>query len=334
MNGLLNRVIRRFHCHNAHHRVAWDALPLVRTDAGRRLVRLLTRHHRRYLRGAIDPDIRFRDFQNHVIHARDGYWGGAPRVAHAWYERVQRYLRTERYSDAAHACGVLSHYFSDPFHPLHTHHDARERLLHGPIEWSIHRGYDAIHQAWKQGDCRVVFQLSSEPHWLGEAILHGARFANGKFETLLDGYNPADTLDAPLHALTTDARLALIELLGLMLTGWARVLERAAADAERIRNGSLPVFGKTIPFGLATGRAPVQLFVKRYVDSRLRSDVVCQLDEWRDTGNVIESLPTEVDVVHRVVQVRADERRWKRDREQRLRSQRTRILVRPRRRAA
>ena len=184
-------ILRAAHCQSTHHRIALDALPLVQTDSGERLANLLLKHHHRYLTGAVDPDARFRDYQNHVIHAAQGFWGGAPRVAHQWYDRLQRYLREDRFADAAHAAGVLSHYFTDPLQPLHTQHCDRERILHRPIEWSIHQSYDAILRCWQQDDLRVVFQLSEGPGWLGEAMLHGASFSNRKYVDLLDDYDLA-----------------------------------------------------------------------------------------------------------------------------------------------
>ena len=155
----LSSFLQRLHCSSTHHYFALDALPLVQTPGGKRLVRVLLRHHERYLRGATDPDTRFRDYQNHVIHVKDGYWGGAPRMAHKWYDRMQRYLRTNRFSDAAHAAGVLSHYFTDSFQPLHTEHSELERVLHRPIEYSIYHAYSDIYRLWRDSQMEVVFQL-------------------------------------------------------------------------------------------------------------------------------------------------------------------------------
>ncbi|MEM9646066.1 MAG: DUF4332 domain-containing protein, partial [Planctomycetota bacterium] len=111
MNPLLT-ILRAAHCRSTHHFFAVDALPLVQTGAGKRLVSWLMRHHDRYLTGAKDPDTRFRDFHNHVVHVADGYWGGAPRLAHQWYERLQKSVRERDFSEAAYAAGVMSHYFT------------------------------------------------------------------------------------------------------------------------------------------------------------------------------------------------------------------------------
>ncbi len=299
----------------------------MQTNAGRNLSRLLRRYQRCYLTGATDPDTRFRDFQNHVIHTRDGFWGGTPRVAHAWYERLQRYLRTNRFADAAHAAGVLSHYFADSLHPLHTHNDPIEKILHGPIDWSLHCGYESILESWQQNDLQVVFQLSTGPGWLGEAILHSARYANRKYETLLEGYDPSRTLVDPLGALSPEARTAMAEIFGLTITGWARVLERAAADAEIARGGCLPRFGLTLPTVVAAARIPTRWYSGWSEDRDLRNEVAELLDEWRISGRVEKHLPAEVDIVHRVIRVRENEKNWNRQRRERLNSRRTTIGV-------
>ena len=190
-------ILRSTHCRQTHQYIALDAIPMVQTEAGKRLAKLLLNHYDRYLSGAMDPDTRFRDFQNHVIHVTDGYWGGAPRVAHKWYDRMQRYLREQRYSDAAHAAGVISHYFTDPLQPLHTQQCEREKVLHRPIEWVVSTQYKALFQTWKRNDLRIVFELSDRCGWLGEAILHGARFSHRRYNQVLDEFDLIQALEDP-----------------------------------------------------------------------------------------------------------------------------------------
>ena len=99
----LHSLVRSAHAIGTHQRLVVDALPHVKSAAGHRLVRWLLYHHRSMLRGAVDPDERFRDFHNHILHVADGYWGGAPRVAHQWYGRLVTHLIAERFDRAAHA---------------------------------------------------------------------------------------------------------------------------------------------------------------------------------------------------------------------------------------
>lgn len=316
----LHRILRATHCCSTHHYFAIDALPMVQTAAGRRLVSLLLRHHRRYLSGATDPDTRFRDFQNHVVHVSDGYWGGAPRVAHQWYDRMQRHLRENRFSDAAHAAGVLSHYFTDPLQPLHTQQCERERVLHRPIEWSIVNAYDEILGCWRDDQLRVVFQLSEGPTWLGEAILYGARIANRRYQQLLELYDVDAVATNPAAALNDSLRATMSELFGLAITGWARVLERAAADAEATRVGALPKASIAWPTTVAVLRAPLRRWGRRLAFQREQHAVLQLVDEFRQTGEVQKHVPAEVDVVHQVVRIHDEQRRWNQLHQQRLAS--------------
>ena len=326
MNAL-STILHAADCYNTHHFFAIDALRLVQTEAGKRLARLLLRHHDRYLTGAIDPDIRFRDFQNHVIHVTEGYWGGAPRMAHRWYDRMQRYLRTDRFSDAAHAAGVLSHYFSDVMQPLHTAVCEREKVHHRPIECSVTESYDAIYRRWKDDEMRIVFQLSDRCDWLGEAMLHGARFANRKRDLLLNGHDIEATAQDPGSGLDGHARAALAEIFGLTITGLARIFERAAGDAEAARGRELPNISLALPTLLAGIDAPWRRWIGSRIRRAERLEVRALIDEFRRTGTLQKHLPVEVDITHRVVQVFHDEQRWRHDRKQRLDSRLTVVRV-------
>ena len=165
-------------------------------------------------------------------------------------------------------------------------------------------------------------------------MLHGARYASGKYEILLDGYDPNHTLDDPIQAMSADAQAAMSEMFGLTITGWARVLERAAKDAEAESGKPLPRFGNALSIALATARIPTQRFAGWSEHCDLRIQVARLLEEWLVTGTVQHNLPTEVDIVHRVVRVRRDEQLWKRERARRLESRSTSITVQPRRLAA
>ncbi|MCA9138754.1 MAG: zinc dependent phospholipase C family protein, partial [Planctomycetales bacterium] len=197
----LHWVIRNAHCLGTHQRFAVDALTMLQTDAGKRFAAWLLYYHRAFLRGAVDPDIRFRDYHNHILHVRDGYWGGAPRVAHQWYERLQKYLRAERFRDAAHAAGVLSHYVTDVIQPLHTISTDREALVHRPMEWSIDQSYDRIVQRWNDDGVDVMIRLSDKPGWLGSLMMHSAKYASVRSELLVRRYHFQDGVRDPSKGL-------------------------------------------------------------------------------------------------------------------------------------
>lgn len=274
-------------------------------------MRVLLRHHRRYLLGATDPDTRFRDYQNHVIHVKNGYWGGAPRMAHKWYDRMQRYLRTNRFSDAAHAAGVLSHYFTDPFQPLHTEYSELEKVLHRPIEQSIYRGYSEIYQLWRSSQMKVIFQLSNRVSWLGESMLHGSQYANRKFGVLLDQYDLMSAVENPRTGLSSDARNSLAEIFGLAITGWARVLERAAQEAEHEREKKIPFHLVSPSMLTSTCRAPFGLLQQYLGSRREQKEIISMIDEYANEGKLVHQTPAEIDVVHRVADIYQSEKEWR-----------------------
>ncbi|TWT56394.1 zinc dependent phospholipase C family protein [Allorhodopirellula solitaria] len=317
MRGLqtpLLSILRAMHCRSTHHRFALDALPLIRSAAGVRLGRHLLSNHSRYLAGAKDPDLRFRDFHNHVIHVDDGYWGGAPRVAHQWYERLQRYLRTNRWGDAAHAAGVLSHYFTDPIQPLHTSQSKVDRILHRPLEWSVTKSYASLRKQWQADTSRTVFQLSDGPGWLGEAILTASGVAHEYRDTLLAHYDLKAARKNPAAAWDDVSRDRVSQLIGLCITGWARVLERTAEDAERARDRPLPRRGAVLPL-LSAGVSTPRHLLLRSLEHRLeRKKVNAMIDEFAATGEVVRHMSSEQRVMEKVCRVYVREREYQRQR--------------------
>lgn len=310
MNPILS-ILRAAHCRSTHHYFAIDALPLVQTAAGKRLASWLVRYHDQYLTGAKDPDTRFRDFQNHVVHVNDGYWGGAPRVAHRWYDRLQRYLREGRYDDAAHAAGVISHYFTDPIQPLHTAQTPQEKVLHRPIEWSITTAYDQIYQRWLRQDTRVLFRLSEGPEWLGESILHAAKFANRRYDPMVSAYRLDRGAKDPPTGFGEEGQQIIADLFGIAITGWSRVIERMALETELRLGKQLPTASTSVGAVLACVRVPARLWMRRIVNKRERAAIADLVEEFTRTGDVVQNLSNEVDVMNRVVKIHADERAYR-----------------------
>ena len=313
----LCQMVRDMHCRSTHHLFAIDALNLVQTPAGNRLVGILLRHYSAYLKGAIDPDTRIRDFHNQILHAEDGYWGGAPRVAHQWYNRLQNHLRDGNYPLAAQAAGLLSHYFTDPIQPLHTASSDREALVHRPLERSIYVCYEQILQRWREDEMRVVFQLSSDSKWLESAMLRSAQFAYRRFSVLVNSYHFDKGVESPAEGFDDVSITVLSELIGLAITGWARVIERAARDAESLTGNSLPAFSTAWPIARSSLTIPVSYWGRRC--RRLIDDfeIHSMADEYRTKGRLEKWLPDEVDIKRRVNQIYHDEKRYRAENERR-----------------
>lgn len=320
----LHALVRKTHCLGTHPLFAIDALQSIHSDPGKRLAAWLLHHHRDYLRGSVDPDLRFRDYHNHLIHVHESYWGGAPRVAEQWYRRLQKYLRTERMRDAAHAAGVLSHYVSDVIQPLHTVSSDREALIHRPMEWSIEQCYERILETHRERRTVVVLHLSDDPGWFGSMMLHLAQFANQRSALLLDRYRFEDGVRNPHDGLDEVSVACLGELFGLAHTAIAQVLQRAASETESCAGHPIPRCGSgnfttgARLFG-ATLRIPLMRW-KRWTRRRAeRASILALADEYERTGELVEWLPPEVDVKRRVIAIRDEERRRRQPRLERRR---------------
>ncbi len=305
MEGLIT-VLRAAHARSTHHHFALDALRHVRTDAGIRLARFLLKYHANYLAGAKDPDTRFRDFQNHVVHVADSNWGGAPRAAERWYGRLQQFLRSEDWADAAHAAGVLSHYFTDPLQPLHTSQSEREAVVHRPLEWSIWLCYQEILSRWTEDRFRIVFRLSSRGDWLPAAILRGAELAHRSYETLVSTYDLQAAKENPRLGLSEPSKDNLAELFGVAITGWARVLERTAEEAAE----NVPAVNLVPSLFMATLTIPHGMLLRRLENKFERKQVETLLHHYMSTGLLAPYVPEEVALVRKVLQVRDRERQY------------------------
>ena len=130
-----------------HHKLALDALRHLKCMDADLWQRLFLAHAKLYLEGSKAPDNEFKDFKNHVLHTRDGYWGGAPEKVRSWYHHLVEALAQQDWPTAVYCAGVLSHYYTDPLHPFHTAQSEAENNIHRAVEWSISKAYDELRDA-------------------------------------------------------------------------------------------------------------------------------------------------------------------------------------------
>lgn len=288
-------ILRAAHCRSTHHYFAIDALGHVDTVQGKRLANLLLKYHDDYLIGAKAPDKTFRDFQNHVLHVEDNYWGGAPRLCAEWAEKVQENLDRRQWRKAAYACGVLSHYFTDPLMPLHTGQTEREGIVHRPMEWSICKSYDAIHSLIATEKIETHFQLESGADWLQKAVTEGAIAAHRHYDRLIEIYDMQNGCKNPPKGLNAEARSRLAELFGLATVGWAGILSRLADDTT----SNLPDVSLGLTTLLASLDMPLAWIVRKISSVQEQRAVQRIFTEFVATGTVRRNLPSESKVVRR-----------------------------------
>ncbi|HBE70701.1 MAG TPA: hypothetical protein DDW52_21360 [Planctomycetaceae bacterium] len=290
MNRLVT-ILRAAHCRSTHHYLAIDAIEHITTVAGSCLGQLLLKYHDEYLVGAKAPDKSFRDFQNHVLHVGDNNWGGAPKAAEKWLAQAIEYLDGGRWKKAAYACGVLSHYVTDPFMPLHTAQSQREAVVHRPMEWSVCKAYDDIANRCENIAQNVrPIEVPPTDAWISSVVVQGAKRGHAYYHTVIDEYDVQLGCRRPTEGASERGKNIFAELLWLASTTWGKCLTRIADETT----AEIPKFPMTLTTFLATIDMPLAWITRRISDATEQRAVKAILREYEATGTVRRHLPTEI----------------------------------------
>ena len=269
-----------------------DALRYLRAPDSDRWCRLFLAEVEQFTDGAKAPDKKFRDFCNHVLHVSDNYWGGAVPSAELWYGRLVESLKSEEWRRAVYCAGVLSHYVTDPFMPLHTGQTEDEGAVHKLVEWGTAKSYRdlvatlpaarGIHNWKPPAD-------SDSPDWLALLIIEGATLAHQSYDVMIDHYDPLRGQSNAAKGMDTECCEAISHLLGRCIKALAWVFDRAFVEAA-VTPPSRSVSVATVLSGLST---PL-FYITRQISTREdRAIVRAIVQELKETGRVIEALPTD-----------------------------------------
>jgi hypothetical protein len=291
--SLLFRIVYAAHAKGTHHKLALDALRHLDGPDSEAWTRVFLKHADLYLQGAKAPDDEFKDFKNHVLHPRDGYWGGAPEKAESWYGHLVGALRQSNWSEAVWCAGVLSHYVTDPVHPFHTAQSEAENSIHRAAEWSINRSYDALRSEAIVAKMPAAPAATQGPHWLKELVCAGADRANRDYEKLIAHYDFTRGVVEPTEGFDSIGRAAVSALLIHAASSFARVLDRAIAEA----GVAPPNVSLSLETVIATLGIPLKLLQKRLADAADRRIVEAMYDELMRTGRVETTLPEDDRVI-------------------------------------
>lgn len=283
----LFRIVYATHANGTHHKLALDALNEMQHGDRDAWNRVFLKHVERYLEGSKAPDVSFKDFKNHVLHVAEGYWGGAPEKAVAWYRKTVDELRAGNWPDAVYAAGVLSHYYTDPVQPFHTGQTEAENAIHRATEWSISRSYDALRTLGEQRFADLDVPVPTGPNWLSEFVCDGAEFSHRYYEKLIAHYDIHKGAVRPTEGLDTIARGLVAELLIYAAKGFGRVLDAAVTEAAV----AAPDVTLTAETFLAATKIPAKFIEKRLTNAEDRKLVGAIYDELKTTGRVDKALP-------------------------------------------
>lgn len=282
-------ILRAAHCRSTHHYFAIDALREVLTPEGTRLAQMLLANFSGYLQGAKDPDSVFKDFENHVVHVSDGYWGGAAKTGEKWLAQAYQQLKGNQWKEAAYSIGVLSHYFSDPWMPLHTGQTPRETTFHRPLEWSVCCAYQEILDLCIVNTSLESFQLPTGERWLTDSIHAGATLSHRYYESIMNDYDLRESGKQPALALGKRSKQELAQIFTWVLTAWGAAIDRIAESCQC----SIPEFSLTMPTLMATIQVPAKKIVSAIKNNEQRKEIEKVLDEFNRTGQVVKNIAEE-----------------------------------------
>lgn len=292
--SLLYAVVFASRCRSNHHRLAVDALRHLRAPAAEDWRNLLLHYHDEYLKGAKAPDDVFKDFKNHVLHVRDGNWGGAVEACEEWYRRTVRALAAKDWKQAAWSAGVLSHYYVDPIQPFHTHQTEEEGVIHRAVEWSFSKSYKTFQQILERdlGGYPDIAAPKGDK-WLGDMVRAGAKASNPHYELVIDHYDLDNGVKDPRAGLDQELKDTIAKLVGHAVIGFARILDRAFEEAAV----KPPKIGGGLQAFFLALEAPIQAVLKTIDDVAARREVEAQYEEFRRTGKVRSTLGEDDKVV-------------------------------------
>jgi hypothetical protein len=286
--SLLYRVIFASACKNTHHRLVLDALRHTQDANAETWRNLFLYHYEPLLKGAKAPDDEFKDFVNHVLHVRDNYWGGAIKTAQLWYKLALDALRMHDWKEAVYSVGVLSHYFTDPFMPLHTAQSEAEGKVHRPAEWSVAQSYVELQNIIEQdlGGYPNV-EVPATTTWLADLIRYGAEEATKHYETILTHYNLAAGVKDPLKGLDQELKDVIAGQIALAAASFARVLDKLWAEAKV----EPPRKSLAVETLISTSIVPIYWITKKLASVEDKAAVMAIYDEVQRTGKVVQALP-------------------------------------------
>ena len=285
--NLLFSIVYAAHASGTHHKLALDALRHLEGMDADVWQRLFLQHAKLYLEGSKAPDNEFRDFKNHVLHTRDGYWGGAPEKARSWYSHLVEALGQQDWPTAVYSAGVLSHYYTDPLQPFHTHQSEAENNIHRAVEWSISKAYDDLRKQGEIEFANIDAELPPGPNWLAQLVCQGAEKANRSYEKLIAHYDIQRGVIDPPAGLDRVARRLIAELIRYATLSFAAVLTRAIEES----NMHAPDVSLAAATLAAVAQAPFKLVARRIADREERRLIERMYDELLTTGTVEGNLP-------------------------------------------
>ncbi|WP_165441658.1 DUF4332 domain-containing protein [Rubinisphaera italica] len=297
--SLYYRTLYAWKCKGTHHKLAMEALRLLSGDQSENWRNLFLKSIEPYLTGSKDPDKKFRDFRNHVLHVQENYWGGAVKATQEWYAKARQQFADRQWSAGVYSAGVMSHYLTDVFCPLHTGQSKAETIIHRACEWSVSCSYDELIDILEEdlGGFPSI-TISKSDNWLEELIQTEAGLANQDYESVVKNYNFDRGAKDPPSGLDEELAKDFAKILGRAAVSLSLVLERCLKECGQ----QPPAVSLSLHSALSQATIPVFWITKNMADSAERKVVTRIYNELKQTGDVVENLPEENRVIATLIE--------------------------------
>jgi hypothetical protein len=273
-----------------------DALKQLRCDDADAWAAVFLKYHEVFLQGAKEPDTKFKDFRNHVLHVSDNYWGGAVKTARLWYDRSLSRLKKGDWLNGVYAAGILSHYYTDPIHPFHTGQSEAENNVHRACEWSITKSYEDLRTITEQSDGWPDVAIPDGDDWLEQMVKRGAETSHQHYQTLIDHYDLSAGRKKPKEGLDDCSRQVVAGLTAYAAVGYARILDRLIDEADV----EPPRVSLSVETVLASLTMPVKWVTSKMADREEAKLVQRMYEELQEKGRVEDTLPEDDRQVRRL----------------------------------
>jgi len=297
--SLYYRTIYAWKCKGTHHKLAMEALRLLTHGQAEQWRDLFLKNVEGYLTGSKDPDKKFRDFRNHVLHVGENNWGGAMAATQEWYSKARQHFADRQWSAGVYSAGVMSHYLTDAFCPLHTGQSVEENRIHRACEWSVSCSYDDLVDLLEDKlDGFPEVTLADNDNWLADLVLQGATESHQLYHEIVSGYDFDKGVKDPSAGLNDELSQQFALILGRAASALAATLDRCFQECRE----SPPSVMLSLHAALGQATIPVFWITKNMEDSAERAVVEKIYAELKETGQVVHSLPEENRVIAELVE--------------------------------
>lgn len=293
--SLLEKLVARHACRTIHDVVAIVALGHLQDDDSTRWKNLVLANHDDLLRGVRAPQAKFKDFPNHVLHIREGEWGGLRGEATKWYAEAVASLRARKWHKAAYAFGVLGFYYASACHPLNTHQSEEKAAIKTAFDRVAFRAWSEIQLQLAENGYPTVNRAQGRG-FVSTMIVEAATLSSNNFDAVIDTFDFATAASGDDSFIDADLVDIYADFVGRAVSGLASLMDQAIDEAQQSPR-KVPV--KLLGY-LAAPAMPFRAMKTKRQGKAADRQVARMFVEYETSGKVLKRLPPEERVLRKL----------------------------------